>query len=61
MDLYVENVHEDKVDKMKILKEKHNYNICKNCDCYKKELELLYGKVSGNCDIEDYIECDKLC
>lgn len=60
MELYIQNIHGNTIDKLEILKEKHDYNICKNCGCYSKELESINGKVSGNCDIEDYMECDKI-
>ena len=39
---------------------KENLRVCLRCPNYSKELELIYGVSVGNCDIDDYLDCDKI-
>lgn len=39
--------------------EEKKLKICLDCGCYSKDLELIFGVKSGNCDIEDFLDCKK--
>lgn len=44
---------------MSKLSEEKKLEICLSCGCYDKKREPIFGKTSGNCDIEDFLDCKK--